>query len=212
MSIRINGSTTNLVSNASTGVPATALMVDLEDAILQVNVVLPSGCSEKLSVPQSSKVGDLRILAQKTFGQGFLRLITSTGYVLTDPTESLESVGLQQKDMLSAIVQQANITATQGAFAVWCCGGDRIVTWGLAGFGGDSSTVRNQLKNVQRLQATDSAFAALLGDGSVVTWGRADWGGDSSAVQKKLRSVQQVYATNYAFAALLTDGSAAEIC
>ena len=150
-------------------------MVDLEDAMLQVNVVLPSGLSEKLSLPQSSKVGDLRILAQKTFGQGLLRIITSTGDVLTDPTESLEAVGLQEGDMLSAIVQQANIKATQGAFAVWCCGANRIVTWGLAGFGGDSASVRHRLKNVQQLQATDSAFAALLADGSVVTWGRADW-------------------------------------
>ena len=180
----------------------------LVDAMLHVNVGLPSGSSAKLSLPQSSKVGDLMILAQKTFGQGFLRLITCTGRVLTDPMESLEGV-LQEGDVLSAIVQQANITATQGAFAVWCCGGDRIVTWGLAGFGGDSSSVRTQLENVQQLQATDSAFAALLADGSVVTWGRKDWGGDSSAVQDRLRSVQQLYATNYAFAALLTDGSVA---
>ena len=36
--------------------------------------------------------------------------------------------------------------------------------------GGDSSAVRDQLKNVQQIQASHNAFAAILGDGSVVTW------------------------------------------
>ena len=40
--------------------------------------------------------------------------------------------------------------------------------------------------------ATDSAFAAILGDGSVVTWGGADKSGDSSAVQDQLKNVQQI--------------------
>ena len=46
------------------------------------------------------------------------------------------------------------------------------MTWG----GGNSSAVRDQLKNVQQVQATKSAFAAILGDGSVVTWVAADGG------------------------------------
>ena len=53
----------------------------------------------------------------------------------------------------------------------------------------------------------DSAFAAILEDGSVVTWGDPGWGGDSSAVQDQLKSVQQVQATDSAFAAILEDGS-----
>eukprot|EP00439_Symbiodinium_sp_Y106_P036021 s3898_g4.t1 len=55
--------------------------------------------------------------------------------------------------------------------------------------------------------ATDSAFAAILGDGSVVTWGSADKSGDSSAVQDQLKNVQQVQASRSAFAAILGDGS-----
>ena len=39
--------------------------------------------------------------------------------------------------------------------------------------GGDSSSVQNQLKDVQQTQAFASAFAAILADGSVVTWGDA---------------------------------------
>ena len=45
------------------------------------------------------------------------------------------------------------------------------MTWGASHRGGDSSAVRDQLKNVQQIQATPSAFGAILGDGSVVTWG-----------------------------------------
>ena len=48
--------------------------------------------------------------------------------------------------------------------------------------GGDSSVVRDRLKNVQYVQATQRAFAAVLKDGSIVTWGHAELGGDSSMV------------------------------
>ena len=58
--------------------------------------------------------------------------------------------------------------------------------WGDADYGGDSSTVQHKLKNVQQIQATRKAFAAILGAGSVVTWGDADCGGDCSAVQDRL--------------------------
>ena len=56
-----------------------------------------------------------------------------------------------------------------------------IVTWGNGCTGGDSSVVQSQLKNVQQIQASRGAFAAILGDGSVVTWGLASHGGDSSS-------------------------------
>ena len=46
--------------------------------------------------------------------------------------------------------------------------------------------MQHQLKNGQQIQASDIAFAALLGDGSFVPWGDAEWGGDSSAVQDQL--------------------------
>ena len=37
-----------------------------------------------------------------------------------------------------------------------------VVTWGSADSGGDSSTVRDQLENVQQIQALRYAFAAML--------------------------------------------------
>ena len=72
---------------------------------------------------------------------------------------------------------------------------------------GDSSTVESQLRDVQQIEATQHAFAAILADGSVITWGDPESGGDSSTVESQLRDVQQIEATQHAFAAILADGS-----
>ena len=74
-------------------------------------------------------------------------------------------------------------------------------------YGGDSRAVQDQLRNVQKIQANRSAFAAILDDGSVVSWGTACMGGNSTAVQQQLKKVQQIHASEGAFAAILGDGS-----
>ena len=81
------------------------------------------------------------------------------------------------------------------------------MTWGHSYYGGDSSGVQDQLKNVQKICRTDVAFAAILADGSVVTWGNPLGGADSSRVQDQLRNVQQISSTCRAFAAILADGT-----
>ena len=63
-----------------------------------------------------------------------------------------------------------------------------------------------QLWRVQ-IQASASAVAAILTDGSAVTWGDDRFGGDSGAVQGQLKGVQQIQASQGAFAAILSDGS-----
>ena len=152
------------------------------------------------------RAGDLKILARKSLRKGFLRLVTAAGHVVT-PAESLADAGIQDGDHLTVVPQEAQLAATEGAFALWCCGGDRVITWGDAIDGGDSSAVTDQLRNVQQIEAGGSAFAAILADGSVVTWGNPR-GGDSSAVQDQMKSVQQVKGTRHgAFAAILADGS-----
>ena len=103
-------------------------------------------------------------------------------------------------------VQTTNQVGTSSAFAAIVADG-RVVTWGNPRSGGDSTAVRDQLRNVQQIRAGEDAFAALLADGTVVTWGRAESGGDSSAVRHQLRNVQQIHATNLAFAAILADGT-----
>ena len=48
---------------------------------------------------------------------------------------------------------------------------------------------QSKLKDVTQVEATESAFAAVLGGGSVVTWGSAD---DGSDVQRRLSHVQKI--------------------
>ena len=98
---------------------------------------------------------------------------------------------LKMEDNLTAIVIHPKVAATARAFHLFCSGGNRVVTWGDPGCGGDSSEVQDQLKGVQRIQATSGAFAAILADGLVVTWGDPDYGGDSSEAQDQLKGVQQ---------------------
>ena len=147
------------------------------EIMLCVHVSLPSGRSETMQLPEVSTVADLQILAQESLGQKFLRLVTSKNDALTNPLDSLQAAGIQEGEHLTALAQRAKIASTGGAFAVWCCGGDKIVTWGSPGQGGDCSAVQEQFRNVQEIQATGSAFAAILSDGSVVTWGDPMHGG-----------------------------------
>ena len=63
-------------------------------------------------------------------------------------------------------VQQVQAT-TNGAFAAILADGS-VDAWGEPDYGGDGSAVRDQLRNVQQLQATAGAFAAILADQSVV--------------------------------------------
>jgi len=61
-------------------------------------------------------------------------------------------------------------------------------------------------QKAQKVEATDSAFAAILADGTVIIWGDADCGSDCSPVQHQLQNVQQVQGTGRAFAAILANG------
>ena len=126
--------------------------------MMQVTVNLPSGHGVSLSLPLSSKVGDLKALAQASFEQGNLILVTAEGRVLTDPTESLELAGLHDGDQLTTIVGRAKVSANYRSFAVFCPGHDRVVTWGG---GGDKSADQRRLRSLQQVQASGFAFAAI---------------------------------------------------
>ena len=130
--------------------------------MMRIDICLPSGKRKHLEIPESSNVGYLKVLAQKSFGRGFLKLVAAQGRILLDPQESVQAAGIQDGDTLTAIAQTAKIAAAPQAFALWCVGGDRIVTWGNPDRGGDSSHVQEQLRNVQQIQSTRSAFAAIL--------------------------------------------------
>eukprot|EP00439_Symbiodinium_sp_Y106_P037613 s2614_g4.t1 len=112
-------------------------------------------------------------------------------------------------DSRAAQVKLKTVLQTDGSVVTW---GDanssrRIRRYlGDAYTGGDSSAVHDQL-NVQQIQTTAYAFAAILGDGSIVAWDDAGQGCDGSAVQHQVKNVQQIQATHGSFAAVLGDGS-----
>jgi len=169
--------------------------------MLQVNVALPNGHAELLSLLPSSTVQDVRTKAKEAFGKKCLTLVTAKNQVLADPDKTLEEAEIQDGECLTALVLQPQLVATEGAFTLWCHGDSAVVTWGHAGYGGNRSAVRDQLKGVHQIRANDFAFAAILEDRSVVTWGDSSCGGDSSAVEDQLKGVQHIHATWGAFAA-----------
>ena len=106
-----------------------------------------------------------------------------------------------------------------------------ITTWGSAVFGGDNSSVQQELKDckIDSVYSTNGmytggAFCVLTTDGQVFSWGchrsatkqatldGSDFGGDSSSVRKNVRNrkVDSVYSTSGktggAFCVLTTDG------
>ncbi len=175
--------------------------------MLQINVSLPNGHSELLSLLPSSTVQDVRTKAQRAFGKKHLRLITAKDRVLVDFQQTLEEAEIEDGECLTAVVLQPQLAATHGAFALWCHGGSTVVTWGKANYGVDSSAVQDQLKGVQQIQGNKGAFAAILEDGSVVAWGLDSFGAETYKVQDQLKGVQQIQGTHAAFAAILEDRS-----
>ncbi|OLP80286.1 E3 ubiquitin-protein ligase HERC2 [Symbiodinium microadriaticum] len=163
-----------------------------------------------LEVDVDESVASLARCAQSALEARTGRLLNSCGEVL-DGASSIKRARLQNGDVLTLQVKQVALAATKrrrlcSAFAA-ILGDGSVITWSDADDGGDHSVVREQLKNVQQVQASSFAFAAILGDGSVVTWGHVYYGGDSSAVRQQLRDVQRIQASNGAFAAILGDGS-----
>jgi hypothetical protein len=84
--------------------------------MFKVNVALPSGRSEEFSISESSKVGDLKVLVQKSFQLGFLRLVDADHHVV-DFAVSLQAAGIEDGDHLTAIALEAKVAATARAFA-----------------------------------------------------------------------------------------------
>ena len=52
--------------------------------MIKINIALPNGHAELLTLPPSSTVQDLRITAQRAFGKKYLRLITAKNRVLVN--------------------------------------------------------------------------------------------------------------------------------
>ncbi|OLP76053.1 Aurora kinase [Symbiodinium microadriaticum] len=172
---------------------------------ITVEVSLLSGKTATVQAGLDETCKTLTQRAQVALGVGKGRLLDSSGVVL-DGCAEIRNSRIQSGDSLSLQVSRVQVRRADVACAA-ILGDGSVVTWGSAGFGGDSSAVQAQLKNVQQIQASSAAFAAILSDLSVVTWGHANSGGDSSSVQDQLQNVQQIQASVDAFAAILADGS-----
>ena len=176
---------------------------------ISVDVHLLSGKRASMQVEADASVASLKHRAQTALASRG-RLLNSFGEVL-DGSQTVTEAKLMSGDVLTLHVNQVQLKATKpsGGLPAFSAllGDGSVVTWGAAEFGGDSSAVQAQLRDMQKIQAAVGAFAAVLGDGSVVTWGSAGWGGNSSAVLDQLCIVQQIQASERAFAAILGDGS-----
>eukprot|EP00439_Symbiodinium_sp_Y106_P048542 s899_g6.t1 len=162
-----------------------------------------------------SKIADANIQSGDTLSFVTARLgwlLDSAGQAL-DTGSKIADANIQSGDTLSFVTARLQLQARGTAMAA-ILGDGSVVTWGRAKSGGDSRTVRDQLKNVKHIQATHGAFAAIIADGSVVTWGSverafaailadgfvvtwgdAERGGESSAVEDQLITVQQIQAS-----------------
>ena len=139
---------------------------------MSVDVHLLSGKRASVDVEADASVESLRRRAQTalmTPGRG--RLLNSCGEVL-DGAQTIKQAKLKSGDVLALHVNQVQIKAMpresfRPAFAA-LLGDGSVITWGDADCGGDSTAVQEQLRDVQQIQASCAAFAAILGDGSGV--------------------------------------------
>ena len=63
--------------------------------MLNVHVALSSGSSDIFSLSQSSKVGDLKVPAQKSFQLGFLRLVDADHHVVDPAASKLQELKME---------------------------------------------------------------------------------------------------------------------
>eukprot|EP00435_Cladocopium_sp_Y103_P046487 s565_g13.t1 len=176
---------------------------------LTIIVALPSGRTTEVSISQSSTVADLRATAVRALQLGSVRIISADGTVL-DPTLPIDRTGLQSGDTVTAVaLPPAKLAATYGAFAFWSSGtSTNLTAWGDRECGGSLRRVKNSLVDVQEVQSSSSAFAAILANGKVVAWGDVEGGGEmTQGVKRKLQNVRHLQSTHSAFAAILEDGS-----
>ena len=154
---------------------------------MKVDVHLPSGDGCSVAVAPKRLISEVKAAAQQHF-QRRLKL-TAKGQQL-DLTATLSEAGLRDGDVVAAAVQLCKLAATSTSFA-WHSHGGEVVTWGDPARGGDISQMKEQLRNVQHIQATAGAFAAILESGAAVTWGDLP-GRDSSREQEQLKNVRHI--------------------
>lgn len=175
---------------------------------MRIDVVVPSGRSTSVSISAEAHVRDLQEAAQKDLKLGFLRL--TLGGECLHPNSLLGDV-LNDGDSVLAIARPASLVSGRHhqGFALFLSNG-ACVSWGESSSASDAQ-IAHLLKNVDQIQTTTRAFAAVLEDGKVITWGDPPYGGDITSVEALQRSqrsqVRKIQATDAAFAALTADAT-----
>lgn len=168
---------------------------------------------DKLELVATERVAVLKTMIVDGLG-GNVRVDLVVGDQRLPPNASLEECGLVSDGKVTAVLKAPVVPEVlkngDGGVAELRSDGS-VVTSGSPMFGGDSSSVEDQLKaDVQSIYKTNGAFAALKDDGSVVAWGIRVLGGSTDEVQNQLRSgvasVHSAYESS-SFAALKNDGS-----
>ena len=152
---------------------------------ITLHVSLLSGRRVTLETGLDVDVQEFKQRAQSALSVGRGRLLHPGGFALHE-ARTIRDCGWQTDDVLTLQLQPVMILASRdwnGAAFAAILGDGSIVAWGDADYGGDSSSVQDQLRNVLHVQASDQAFAAILADGSAVTWGNSLCGGNRSSVQ-----------------------------
>ena len=91
---------------------------------------------------------------------------------------------------------------THGAFAAILYDG-HVVTWGDNDYGGDSSSVQDELMiGVETIYATSCLFFAKLFDGRLIAWGDPNYG----IIQSELKTnINKIYSNDRSFVAKTSD-------
>jgi len=73
------------------------------------------------------------------------------------------------------------------------------LAWGDLLKGADTSSVKDELKDVVSITSNFGAFAAIKKDGTVTTWGHVVYGANSSSVKDELTDVVSITPTKKNF-------------
>ena len=134
-----------------------------------VDVHLLSGKRASVEVEADASLESLKQRAHRVLEVPRGRLLKSSGEVLEGP-QTINDAKLMTGDTLTLHVNQVRLNANRridrlSAFAA-LLGDGSVVARGDDYNGGDTSAVQEQLRDVQQIQTSEKAFAAILGDGS----------------------------------------------
>lgn len=116
-------------------------------APIRIDVCLVSSRSICLTALPESRVKELKVFAQRAFRAGVLRLFSASGALL-DPSSTVQDVGLQDGDVITAVAESVQLAANPwGATMTAFSTSGPVVAWG-----DESSGVPNNLKGVQQFK------------------------------------------------------------